>query len=152
MTHNTCNFGNGQKNSSSSFVEALFDMFNTGMNNFMEQTENHQESSSTAFQPRLNVIKGDNAYELELLIPGAQKEDIKIAYDSKLLTITYSKEKSNKHYMKKEFGFDNYERKIRVRPNMDLDNMDANYNNGVLTLNIPKKSDHNSDIKEVNVN
>ncbi len=149
MNH-TCNFGNNSKNSNGNFVEALIDMFNTTMGTAMESS--HTDSDSAfAFKPRLNVTKEENAYQLELLIPGAEKEDIKIAYDDKVLTVSYTKEKSDTKYLKKEFGFDKYQRKIRVRPNMDLDHMDAHYNNGILTLTIPTKVDVSKEVKEVSI-
>ncbi len=149
MTNNTCNFGQGSKNSGN-FVEALFDMFNTAMTGNMVQTTENQDRSF-AFRARLNVVNHDDTYMLELLIPGAQKEDIKIAYDDKVLTISYEREKNDTQYMKKEFGFDHYERKIRIRPNMDLENMEAEYQNGVLTLSIPKKEKTTPELKEVSI-
>ncbi len=148
---NNCNFANSKSNTTAGpLMKALFDLFENGMNGVSESLK--EDNTTFKFPPLLNILKKDGAYTLEFLIPGANKEDIKISYDEKILTISYTNQDEDKDYMKKEFGHKNYERKMKIRPSMDLANMNAEYTNGILHMHIPEKEATENKVTEVNVN
>ena len=88
--------------------------------------------------------KGDS-YLLEADLPGFKKEDIHVDVADDRLTVTAErhsnfedKDKKNK-YVRCERSYGTYTRQFDVS-NINTDAMKAKYENGVLTLNMPKKS------------
>ncbi len=87
------------------------------------------------------VDKGDK-YILEADIPGFNKEDIEIAVYDNTLTITAKhdakKEENNENYIRRERRYGSYTRSFDVS-NIKTEEIKADYKNGVLTLELPKK-------------
>jgi HSP20 family molecular chaperone IbpA len=93
---------------------------------------------------RTDVIEKDDSYQLEAELPGFNKEDIKIDLKNDMLTISAShdenkdeKDKEGK-YIRRERRTSSYQRSFRVE-NLKPEDIFAQYRNGVLTVNIPKK-------------
>ena len=89
-----------------------------------------------------DVIEKENNYILKIEIPGVSKEDITIDYENEYLNIQIVKNdeyEENDNYLKKEIYYGEYSRKFYVG-NINEENIDANYNNGILTICIPKEA------------
>ena len=96
-------------------------------------------------KPEMNVSKTENEYIIELSVPGLSKEDIKIELDDDILTIKGKKKigKTDKktNYFYSEFSYSGFERSLTLPEDTDKVNKDiinAKYENGVLTLTIPR--------------
>ena len=93
---------------------------------------------------RTDVIEKEDSYQLEAELPGFNKEDIKIDLKNDLLTISaaHSENKDEKDdngkYIRRERRSSSYQRSFRVE-NLKPEDIFAQYRNGVLTVNIPKK-------------
>ena len=93
---------------------------------------------------KTDVIEKDNCYQLEAELPGFNKEDIKIDLKNDLLTISASHSENNDEkdnngkYIRRERRTSSYERSFRVH-DLKAEDIIAQYRNGVLTVNIPKK-------------
>ncbi len=155
MNTHTCNQRNRKHSGAvSPFYNMLNELFNQGIKMMQEDKGSCGESKMTN-TPRMNVTSDDNTIKIELLIPGVEKkEDIKLSYDDKMLTVKYDaqteSEENSDNYNYQEFGNKSYLRTIRVRPNMNMQDMTAKYANGVLTLDIPLKEE-NKEVNEVSV-
>jgi HSP20 family protein len=91
-----------------------------------------------------NISEEENAFRIELYIPGFSKEDVKINVQKNILTIQSvksenSEEKSN--YLRREFGIRNFERKFSLPRNVNTDEISAAFSNGILEITIPKKEE-----------
>ena len=90
---------------------------------------------------KCDIYEKDGIYHLEMDIPGFSKEDIKIECDNANLTITAEKEKNNdnedKKYLKRERFYGKYSRSFYLG-DVDSDNIDASFHNGILTIKVPK--------------
>ena len=85
-----------------------------------------------------------DSYTLEADLPGFKKEDIHVDVKDNTLSITAErhsefeqKEKKNS-FLRCERSFGSYSRSFDVT-GIDTDAIEASYNNGVLTLTMPKK-------------
>ena len=93
---------------------------------------------------KTDVIEKDNCYQLEAELPGFNKEDIKIDLKNDLLTISASHSENNDEkdnngkYIRRERRTSSYQRSFRVH-DLKAEDIIAQYRNGVLTVNIPKK-------------
>ena len=95
----------------------------------------------TAF--RTDVIDTGDAFKLESELPGFNKEDIKIDIENDCLTISAVRNADNKeekdNYVKRERFYGSFTRSFDVS-GINVDAIEAAYNDGVLTVTLPKKA------------
>jgi len=88
-----------------------------------------------------DISEDDNAYYLELEIPGFAKDDIKIEYDKGILKIVAEKTISStddKNYIHRERrSYSKCERAFSLT-DVDEDAIKDIFNNGILQINVPK--------------
>lgn len=88
--------------------------------------------------PNANVIAEDGNYILSLAIPGVAKEDVTINIEKNKLTVK-SKVEDNTDikYRLREFNYTNFERAFTLSDDVDIDNISAKFEQGILTISIP---------------
>lgn len=92
---------------------------------------------------RADVREEDNAYIIDVEIPGFNKEDIKISIDQDYLTVEAEKienKEEKKQYVIHERYYNKVERSFYVGK-VDEASIKATYDNGILTINVPKNND-----------
>lgn len=98
------------------------------------------------------VDKGDK-FVLEAELPGFDKKDININVDDNRLTITAehseSKEESKDNYIRKERRYGSFTRSFDVS-NIKTEDIKADYKNGMLVLDLPKK-DSGPDSRKIDI-
>ncbi|MBQ5406075.1 MAG: Hsp20/alpha crystallin family protein [Oscillospiraceae bacterium] len=101
---------------------------------------NDRNSVVSAF--RTDVVDTGDAYKLDAELPGFNKDDIKIDVENDVLTISAERKlenDENKHnFVKRERFYGSYSRSFDVS-GIEVDRIEAAYNDGVLTLTMPKK-------------
>ena len=105
-----------------------------------------ERTSYTA--PAINVIENEKEYELELAAPGLSKEDFKIQLDGEgNLVINMEKRTENKEeekkkgrFLRREFSYEKFHQRLMLPDDVDIEKIDAKMENGVLTINLPKKA------------
>lgn len=96
--------------------------------------------------PAVNVSETDNGYLIEAAAPGYNKEDFKIELENNTLILSCEKktenEENNKNYSRKEYSYTSFRRSFNLpEGKIDLDKIDANYENGILKISLPKKAE-----------
>ena len=95
--------------------------------------------------PKVNIKEGEDGYLLELAVPGMAKEDFKIKLDQDVLTVSSEKKeevsKDSKQYTRQEFSYQSFERRFNLPEDVNSEKITANYVNGVLSLEIPKREE-----------
>ena len=131
--------------SNNNLFDEMDNFFNDSFWNGMCRTDGaRQENGSLASLMKTDVIEKDNCYQLEAELPGFNKEDIKIDLKNDILTISAShsensdEKDNNGKYIRRERRTSSYERSFRVQ-DLKPEDIIAQYRNGVLTVNIPKK-------------
>ena len=92
---------------------------------------------------RTDITEKDGTYILEADLPGFKKEDISVDIDKDCLTITAEhkseeKEENADSYIRRERYYGSYTRSFNVK-GIDTEAITSAYNDGVLTLTMPKK-------------
>lgn len=112
-------------------------------NDFFE--ENQLPAGINRSVPPVNIMETDDAFKVELAVPGMKKEDFKIEVENGVLTIQASREESSekeeKNYTRKEFSYSTFSRTFTMPDNISADQISASYEDGVLGLNLPKKEE-----------
>lgn len=89
----------------------------------------------------LDVYKEDDKYVVNLEMPGFAKEDITLDFKDDILSIeathTEETEDDKKDYVYRSRRMNNVSRRIRFNE-IDVENIDASYTDGVLTVKLPK--------------
>lgn len=89
---------------------------------------------------RTNIKETDKNYELDLELPGYGKDEIKISLEKGYLTVSVSKQKKEedgKRYLRREIS-ESASRSYYVGSDVTQDQIKAKYNNGILSLTVPK--------------
>ena len=90
-----------------------------------------------------DVIDTGDAFKLECELPGFKKEDIKIDIENDCLTISAERSSDDKdekdNYVKRERFYGSFTRSFDVS-SINVDNIEAGYSDGVLTVTLPKKA------------
>lgn len=99
-------------------------------------------TSRTHQTPAVNIIEKNNAFFIELVAPGKEKNDFDVALENDTLTISTTSEKEsseeNALFMRKEFDYASFQRSFRIPETIDTKNIKANYKNGLLSIELPK--------------
>ncbi|HPC37845.1 MAG TPA: Hsp20/alpha crystallin family protein [Exilispira sp.] len=111
-------------------------------------------SGSSKYAP-LDISEDDKNYFIEADLPGFTKDQISVKIDKDILTISASnekeEEKQTKKYHKKERVSKSCTRSISIPENVDVSNISAKFENGVLTLTLPKKEPEKTNQIEIKV-
>lgn len=95
--------------------------------------------------PAVNIKETDKEYNVEFAAPGFKKHDFKVNVEGDRLAISAEKEEEkneeNHRFTRKEFSYNSFSRSFTLPQNVNADHIDAKYNDGILTLSIPKKED-----------
>ena len=123
----------------------MFDDF-FGKDLFDWRNSNFSNTNTTI--PAVNIKETAEEYLVEVAAPGMNKEDFKVELDGNLLTI--SSERSNQsedreedeRYSRKEFSYMSFQRSFNLQKDVvDIEKIEARYENGLLKLVIPKKEE-----------
>lgn len=108
----------------------------------MERSFFGNSRSVSAF--RTDVTDTGDSYKLEAELPGFRKEDIKIDIENDCLTISAERSMENKdektNFVKRERFYGSFSRSFDVS-GIEVEGIEAAYNDGVLTLTMPKKQE-----------
>ena len=93
---------------------------------------------------RTDITEKDGNYILDAELPGFKKEDITIDIDKDCLTISAERkseenEEDGNNFIRRERYYGSYSRSFNVK-GIDTDAITAAYNDGILTLTMPKKT------------
>ena len=89
--------------------------------------------------PAVNIKETDHAFEIEIAAPGMTKEDFSIRVDNDE-ELVIALEKKNENYLRREFSYTSYHQAFTLPENIDVENIKAGMNNGVLGIVLPKKT------------
>jgi HSP20 family protein len=119
------------------------DFFNRDLFNW--NNSNFSDTNTTI--PAVNIKETAENYEVEVAAPGMTKKDFKVELDGNLLTISSEKsnqkeEKEGERYSRREFSYQSFQRTFNLQKDVvDIDKIEARYENGLLHLLIPKKDE-----------
>ena len=128
------------------FQEFFDDVPTANMPSMMEQM---------SVQPRLDLRETEEAYEISADVPGMTDEDIEISVSDSSLMIRgeRSLEESDEddNYVRRERSYGMFRRRIPLPNNVERGEITANFNNGVLNIELPKTEEARSNWKKIDI-
>ena len=96
----------------------------------------------TDWNPVVDIYDNDDAIVIKAELPGIDKKDISIDLKDGVLTLegerSYDNEVKEENYHRKERAYGKFHRSFRLPENVDVDNIKADYKDGILKIDIPK--------------
>ena len=124
------------------FNDSLFDDF------FTDITDNKRRPMARPLPGvmKTDIKENDKEYELTIELPGYKKENVNAELKDGYLIINATNEKNEeekdeKGYIRKERYFGSCSRSFFVGKNLKEEDIKAKFDNGVLTLNVPKEAE-----------
>lgn len=106
-------------------------------------------------QPPVNIYTSPEGYMIELIAPGFNKEDLVVSFEKNLLTIeskgNVKADVKNGQLTRNEYQIENFRRSFNVDEEVDGEGISAEYVNGILRLNLPKKQPVKTPVKQITI-
>ncbi len=100
-----------------------------------------QEACTCQYSPLVDIVETQEKYTLFADIPGANADNVDIAYERGTLTLTarvHTRQPQNARFVVREFGVGDFRRTFQIGEGIDASRIEAEVANGVLTLHLPK--------------
>ncbi len=122
---------------------------------FNDFFDNDWMERANATAPAINVIESENDYKIELAAPGMTKKDfnVHIDEDNNLVIAREKKKKKKKEkktsrYLRREFSYSKFQQTMILPNDVEKDKITAQVEDGVLTVDIPKRNEEASKIQK----
>ncbi|MBX2976544.1 MAG: Hsp20/alpha crystallin family protein [Ignavibacteriaceae bacterium] len=118
--------------------------FNDGFKSLIDEMSTINFENKSNFIPKFDISEDKSKLYFETEVPGMNKADIKISVQNDVLTISGEKKRSEevkeKNYFRSERTFGSFKRSFTLPSDIDAENIQAKFENGVLSVAIPKVS------------
>lgn len=144
--------------------ELSFDSIHQELNNFLRDTFMESAFSHplnlkkmSTWRPAIELKQTDKDYKVKVQLPGVNKDDIHVDLNNDYMTITaeIKEEKNEKGENEKihtsEFRYGKYIRTVSFDNPIKSDASVAEYNNGVLTIVMPKQKIEKTKTKRLSI-
>jgi len=102
----------------------------------------HGEGGASVMMPHMDVSETDRELKICAELPGVSENDVEIRLEDDILVIRGEKkferkdDKENYHFVERSYG--TFQRALRLPGPIEPDQVRANFENGVLTVTVPK--------------
>jgi HSP20 family protein len=127
------------------------------INRFFNDTFEHagQESNLTAWAPAVDIYENEQELVVKADLPDVDPKDLDIRVENNILSIRgerkFAKKVNEDNYLRVERAYGSFSRSFSLANTVNADGIKADYQNGVLTLNIPKREEAKPKQIKVNV-
>lgn len=138
-----------QKESPARTILQASDLFNDLFNDF------NTISSPRWNAPAVNIVEDDSSYRIDLAVPGFSKENLRIQIDENVLECSAEKKQESinpkEKYSRKEFSLSAFTRRFNLPEHIDKDQVKAHYENGIMSIRLPKKTEEKPRSKSISI-
>ncbi|MDX1546856.1 MAG: Hsp20/alpha crystallin family protein [Rhodothermales bacterium] len=119
-------------------IDGLFEGF------FPTQTQS-ENGNASVWTPRVDLTESDDAYFIHLDLPGMKKEDLEINFEDGTLAVSGERRaeqtEDNRRFVRVERSYGRFYRAFTLPQAVDLDRVEARFENGVLHITVPKSEE-----------
>lgn len=118
------------------------DLFDELFHGFLRPQPREERSVSNLLIPLADIVETEFAYSIRIELPGLKKDDIDINFSDGVLTISgesdTTTEKDGEELIHQERYHRSYRRTMRVPSQVDMENIHAEFADGLLEVILPK--------------
>lgn len=115
--------------------DQLFDRF------FMSMPGPSSTPARNAILP-VDIYEKGGVFYVKASVPGIAPEDLDVSIDNNVLTISgetkFESETEEARVFRREVSYGSFTRSIKLPEGLDLEKVDAHFENGLVTISIPK--------------
>jgi HSP20 family protein len=104
-----------------------------------------QEQNLTTWAPAVDIYEGEHELVVKADLPDIKPEELDIRVENNILTIRgerkFEKRAEEKNYLRVERAYGSFARSFSLANTVNTDAIKAEYKDGVLTLNVPKREE-----------
>jgi len=131
----------------------LQEQLNRVFGDMLERAGN--ESNLTPWAPAVDIFETEHELVVQADLPDVNPQDLDIRFENNILTIRGERKFENKvneeNYLRVERAYGSFSRSFSLANSVKSDAIKADYQNGVLTLSIPKREEAKPKQIKVNV-
>jgi len=127
------------------------------MNRLFRDSQGGQEEAltTTTFAPPVDVYEDEHNITLKIEVPGIDEKDIDVRVENNILTVhgerKFEKEEKEENYRRVERQYGSFTRTFTLPQTVDSENVQANYDKGVLKIELAKKEEAKPKQIKINV-
>jgi len=113
-----------------------------------------EDRRAEAWAPAVDIVEKDGSLMLMTSLPGINDKDVELKIEGQVLTIKgerKSQEATGVIYHQQESRYGVFSRSFTLPDSSDLENIKADYKNGILIISIPQKSELKPRTIKINV-
>lgn len=107
-----------------------------------------------SFVPPVDVYEDEHAITLKMEVPGIEQKDIEVRLENSVLTVhgerKLEKDEKEENFHRVERRYGSFTRSFTLPNTVDTDNVNADYDNGVLKIRLAKRAEARP--KQIKVN
>lgn len=111
--------------------------------------------ASVLLRPHLDIAATDKEYSITVEVPGVSQKDVKIEIADNTMTILgekkQEKEEKEKNFYRVERSYGSFQRVLSLPEDANQDDVKATFNNGVLSIKLPRKALPKSKMKQIEI-
>lgn len=114
-----------------------------------------EEMQASAWNPPVDVLEENDKILVKVEVPGVNEKDLRVTYEDGMLTITGERQferKDDRNYHRIERAYGSFTRSFTLPRSVDGTAINAEYRNGVLEVEIPKREESRPKQIQINVN
>ena len=110
--------------------------------------------TTTGFAPLVDVYEDEHNFTLKIEVPGVEEKDIDVRIENNTLIVhgerKFEKEEKEENYRRVERQYGSFTRSFTLPDSVDMGQVSAHYDKGVLKIKLPKKAEAKP--KQIKVN
>ncbi len=135
-------------------VESLQRQMNRLFDDLVPTGENGFQGG-ISFMPAVEMNESPNAVHLKVEVPGLEAKDMDVQVTKDAVSIKGERKSETKtsenSVTRSEFRYGSFHRVIPLPAQIQNDKVEAEFNNGILTLNLPKAEEEKNKVIKVNL-
>ena len=112
-------------------------------------------NTNSKYLPKVRITKDKDNFFIKMEVPGVSKEDVKISVEDSVLTVKGTKKQEIKteetNLIINEIYFGEFSRDFNLSNDVKIESIDAEYNDGVLKITLPKIEEAKPVVKEISI-
>lgn len=128
---------------------SFFDEIDSDFKRLFNTFNNDAKQFQSTFSPQFEVIEREDTTFISADLPGVKKDDLNIEFKEGHLILSGERKGllKEKDYTEKQYG--SFKRTFKIPKSLDAQNIQAHFEDGVLTLALPKKEEEKA--KEIKI-
>ena len=112
---------------------------------FSGATSGRDDALSGDWMPKVDVFENKDTLVLEAELPGMKRDDFELSFENNVLTLRgerkFEKRDEGDNYHRVERAYGSFTRSFTLPATVTPDGAKAEFNNGVLTVTLPKREE-----------